>query len=87
MGDTSLEAKIRDILYTEYGVGDQYIASKEIYDKLIERGIDVPENAMADVFDSLHRSGFIKGRGKQNSEEVRRHGHWRITWVSRYTAL
>lgn len=87
MVNTSLEAKIREIIYNDYGVGNQNIESKEIYDKLVERGVSVPENSMSEVFRSLHKQGLIKGLGKMNRDEVRVHGRWLITWVSRYIAL
>ena len=43
MSDIDLETEIRKIIYDDYGVGHQNIESKEIYDKLVARGIDVPE--------------------------------------------
>jgi hypothetical protein len=55
-----LEARIREILYDDYGRGDHYIESSEIYDKLIKRGITVPENAISEVLSSLHKQGLIK---------------------------
>lgn len=87
MVERSLEAEIRDVLYNDFGVGHRYIASKDVYDKLVERGVTVPEHSMSEVFKSLRRQGLIKGRGKLNSDEVRKHGHWAITYVSRYIAL
>jgi len=45
MLDVSLEAEIRTIIYDDYGVGHQNIESREIYDKLIRKGVDVPECA------------------------------------------
>ena len=82
-----LETEIRDILYNDYGVGDQNIDSAEIYDKLVAKGIDPPENAMADVFDSLKKRGLIKGPAKLNSEAARKHGAYDIMWVSRKIAI
>jgi hypothetical protein len=49
-GITDLETEIRNIIYNDYGVGDQNIDSEEIYDKLVAKGIDPPKNAIGDVF-------------------------------------
>jgi hypothetical protein len=84
MSNSNLETQIRTIIYDDYGVGHQNIDSSEIYDKLIQRGIDIPENAMGEVFDSLKRRGLIRGIGKMNREEALRHGAYSITWVGRH---
>jgi hypothetical protein len=87
MADTNFEAEIRQIIYDDYGVGNQNIDSEEIYDKLVQRGIDVPECAMGEVFDSLKTRGLIRGIGRLNREEARRHGAWSIMWVGRHIAI
>ncbi len=87
MADTSLEAEIRKIIYDDYGVGHQNIDREEIYHKLVEHGLDIPENAMADVFDSLKKRGLIRGMTRLNREEARRHGAWSIMWVGRHIAI
>ena len=87
MLDVNLEAEIRTIIYDDYGVGHQNIESREIYDKLIQKRIDVPECAMGAIFDSLKKRGLIRGVGKMNREEARRHGHWSIMWVDRHIAI
>lgn len=87
MLDVNLEAEIRTIIYDDYGVGHQNIESREIYDKLIQKRIDVPECAMGEIFDSLKKRGLIRGVGKMNREEARRHGHWSVMWVDRHVAI
>lgn len=87
MPNVSLEAEIRIIIYDDYGVGHQNIESREIYAKLIQKGIEVPECAMGEIFDSLKKRGLIRGVGKQNREEARQHGHWSIMWVDRHIAI
>ncbi len=87
MADANLEAEIRTIIYDDYGVGNQNIESRQIYDKLIQKGIDVPECAMGEIFDSLKKRGLIRGVGKMNREEARLHGHWSIMWVDRHIAI
>jgi hypothetical protein len=87
MADSNLEAEIRTIIYDDYGVGHQNIDSEEIYNKLIERGFEVPECAMGQIFDSLKKRGLIKGIGKMNREEARRHGAYSIMWVGRHIAV
>lgn len=87
MADVDLEGEIRTIIYDDYGIGDQNIESREIYDRLIGKGIDVPEGAMGEIFASLKKRGLIRGIGKMNREEALRHGHWSIMWVDRHIAI
>jgi hypothetical protein len=87
MLDVELETEIRNIIYDDYCVGHQNIESKEIYFKLIARGIEVPENAMARIIKSLKDRGLIKAAGKMNSEEARKHGAYSIMWVGRHIAV
>lgn len=87
MPDLELEKEIRNIIYNDYGVGNQNIDSKEIYDKLIAKSIDVPEKAMGEIFDSLAKRGLIKGRSRLNREEAYQHGAWSIMWVGRHIAV
>jgi hypothetical protein len=87
MSDLDLETEIRKIIYDDYGVGDQNIESKEIYDKLLARGIEVPENSMARVIKSLKDRGLIRAAGRMNSEEAREHGAYSIMWVGRHIAV
>ncbi|MCA1576983.1 MAG: hypothetical protein LC794_06420 [Acidobacteria bacterium] len=87
MVDATLEAEIRRIIYNDYGVGNQNIDSEEIYNKLIQRGIDVPRNAMGDIFSSLRKRGLIRGIGKMDSSKAPVHGFWSIMWVDRHIAV
>ncbi|HYJ89513.1 MAG TPA: hypothetical protein VEW46_25855 [Pyrinomonadaceae bacterium] len=87
MSDVELETEIRKIIYDDYGVGHQNIDSKEIYDKLVARGIDVRENSMGEVFDSLKKRGLIRGAARLNSDEARKHGAYSIMWVGRHIAV
>lgn len=82
-----LETEIRNIIYNDYGVGDQNIDSEEIYDKLVAKGIDPPKNAMGDVFDSLKKRGLIKGPAGLNSDAAQKHGAYSIMWVDRHIAV
>ena len=47
--EMDLETEIRNILYNDYGTGNQNIDSAEVYDKLFAKGINPPEKAMAEV--------------------------------------
>lgn len=85
--DMNLEVEIRNIIYDDYGVGHQNIDSEEIYDKLVAKGINPPELAMADVFDSLKKRGLIKGPAKMNRDAAHKHGAYSIMWVSRKIAV
>ena len=84
---TDLETEIRNTIYDEYGVGHQNIDSKEIYDKLIAKGIDVPERAMGRIIKSLHDKGLIKAHGRFDSDAARRDGAYDIMWVGRHIAV
>jgi len=85
--DANLEAEIRRIIYDDYGVGNQNIDSEEIYEKLVTRGIDVPEKAMGEVFDSLKKRGLIRGVSRMDREAAYKHGAWSIMWVGRHIAI
>lgn len=85
--DMNLEVEIRNIIYDDYGVGHQNIDSEVIYDKLVAKGINPPELAMADVFDSLKKRGLIKGPAKMNGDAAHKHGAYSIMWVSRKIAV
>jgi hypothetical protein len=82
--DIELERTVRNIIKSEYGFGDQKIESKEIYNKLILAGKDVPEMALDDVFSKLEQGGIITGIAGFNGNAIRQHGAYKITWVSRY---
>ena len=79
-----LERKIRDIIKNDYGLGNQNIESEEIYDKLIQAGVEVPDMAMCNVLDKLRKEGLIKGPRYHNRDAVHKHGAYAIMWVSRY---
>lgn len=82
--NTELERKIRNIIKNDYGFGNQNIGSEEIYDKLIAAGEEVPELAMAEVFDKLKKEGLIRGPAYMNRDAAHKHGAYSIMWVSRY---
>jgi hypothetical protein len=82
--NVDLERKIRNIIKNEYGFGEQRIESAEIYDRLIKADEDVPELAMDDIFYKLEQGNLIMGIGRLNGDIIRRHGAYKITWVSRY---
>lgn len=85
--EVNLETEIRNILYSDYGTGNQSIDSADVYDKLVAKGINPPEMAMADVFDSLKKRGLIKGPAFHNREAAHKHGAYAIMWISRYIAI
>jgi hypothetical protein len=85
--EIDLETEIRNILYNDYGTGNQNIDSAEVYDKLVAKGINPPEKAMAEVFKSLKQRGLIKGPGRLDSDGARKHGAYDIMWVSRRIAV
>jgi hypothetical protein len=82
--NVELERRIRDIIKNDFGFGNQNIGSREIYDRLIEAGVEVPNMAMCTVLDKLRNEGLIKGPRYHNSEAVQKHGAYSIMWVSRY---
>lgn len=82
--DVELERKVRSIIKNDYGFWHQNIGSEEIYNKLIQRGVEVPELAMYEIFEKLHNEGLIKGPRYMNRDAAHKHGACTITWVSRY---
>lgn len=82
--DLNLERKVRNIIKNEYGFGEQKIESKEIYDRLIKAGEEVLELALDDIFYKLEQDDTIGGIGRLSGDEIRQHGAYKITWVSRY---
>ncbi len=79
-----LEDKIREIIRNNYGFKDQNIESEEIYNKLIQQGVEVPELAMDEIFNKLRKDKLIKGRARLNRDARHKHGATAIMWVSRY---
>lgn len=79
-----LERKIRSLIKNDYGFGNQNLRSEDIYDKLIQAGVEVPDMAMCGVLDKLRKEGLIKGSRYHNRDAVHKHGAYSIMWVSRY---
>ncbi len=81
----SVEIKMRELLNQEPRETVIQIESQEIYDWLIGQGVNPGEGEMESVFNSFKREGLIKGVGfAANGDERRKHGNFRVTWVSKW---
>ncbi len=59
--------------------------SKDVYQRLIDSDVDVPENALTNIFNNLEKDGMIKISIKfHNREAAKKHGAIVINWVSTY---
>ena len=56
--------------------------SKDIYDLLLSEGETIKDGDMQNIFDSLLKQVFIRGRYNANSGESKTHGALRIGWVN-----
>lgn len=55
------------------------VDSKDVYARLIEKGVDVPEGAMNEAFESLRADGLIRGPGYFDREGILLHGARYVT--------
>jgi hypothetical protein len=80
-----VENKMRELLKNKPKETEIQIDSQEIYDWLVGEGMAPGDGDMESVFNSFKREGHIKGLGfAANGDERRRHGKFRITWVSKW---
>jgi hypothetical protein len=62
--------------------GMKSIHSKDIYDQLISEGETIKDGDMRNIFNSLLKGIFIRGRYYARTEEDKIHGALRIGWVN-----
>jgi hypothetical protein len=55
--------------------------SKEVYEELIARGVEVPEGDMSEILEDFKKAEVIRGSGYMNSAGVKQHGAIVITSV------
>jgi hypothetical protein len=80
-----VENSMRELLQQEPKESEIQIESQAIYDWLVSQGITPREGEMESVFNSFKREGLIKGVGfAANGDERRKHGNFKITWVSKW---
>jgi hypothetical protein len=76
-----LSDKVIEILCAEWRPGVS-LRSSEIYTRLIEDGVEVPDYAMSEVLEALNGGGLIKVPFDRPGEDAkRRHGDLTITYV------
>ena len=78
----ALHEAIRKILREESEAENPLITSEDVYDKLIERGIEPAPHAMARFYDRLKREGMVRGVIKHNTEAAQKHGAFAVSWVN-----
>ena len=62
--------------------GMKSIHSKDVYDRLVSEGETIKDGDMQNIFNSLLKGIFIRGRYYARSEEDKIHGALRIGWVN-----
>lgn len=80
--ELELHDAIREIIREEAAEEKPLIGSEDIYNILIERGIEPQPGAMAQYYEQLKREGLINGMTKHNREAAQKHGAFEINWVS-----
>lgn len=80
--DNTLLNKIKSIIRNETGLGNEYISTSEIYDKLISAGVEVAQPAVTEIMEQLEKEKLITVAPNVNREGEENHGGYRITWVS-----
>jgi hypothetical protein len=81
----SIETNMRELLLQEPKETEIQLDSQTIYDWLVSQGVTPRDGEMESVFNSFKREGLIKGVGfAANGDERRRHGNFKITWVSKW---
>lgn len=81
--DNMLLNKIKSIIRNETGLGKDKIDSDEIYNKLTAAGVEVPEQAVAEILEKLEKERLITVVRHVNREDQKKQGTYMITWVSR----
>jgi hypothetical protein len=85
-----LERKMREIIWRRWTTGDYptlddlhpNVYTIEIYDELIESGINVPKGAMEEILKDWMAQGYIRTRAVGGSAEDKRlHGSMKIVEV------
>ena len=62
--------------------GKKPMDSKDIYNLLLSEGETIKDGDMQNIFDSLLKQVFIRGRYHTSSEGAKTHGALRIGWVN-----
>jgi hypothetical protein len=62
--------------------GKRPMYSKDVYDRLVSDGETIKDGDMKNIFDSLLKHAFIRGRYYAYSEEDKINGSIRIGWVN-----
>ena len=85
-----LEQKMREIIWRRWTTGEYptlddlhpNVYTIEIYDELVESGINVPNGAMEQILKDWMSQGYIRTRAVGgNAEDKRRHGSMKIAEV------
>lgn len=62
--------------------GKRPMYSKDVYDRLVSDGETIKDGDMKNIFDSLLKQAFIRGRYYAYSEEDKINGSIKIGWVN-----
>jgi hypothetical protein len=78
-----LKEKVMEVILDEWdktrppgGVGT--VDSKNVYARLVDEGLEVPQGAMERIFEQLRDEGRISGSPYHDPEAIPSHGAWGI---------
>jgi hypothetical protein len=80
--DNILLNKVKSIIRNDTGLGEVRIDAVEIYNKLTAAGVDVPEQAIAEILERLSKEKLIEIERQVSAPDQEKHGTYIITWVS-----
>ncbi len=80
--DNRLHRLVLEAIIDRWQQGERAIASEDVYTQLVNAGEQIPEGAMAEIFEDLESRGLIRGPGFINSDGIKTHGSVVVTWVN-----
>jgi hypothetical protein len=80
--DNVLLNKVKSIIRNDTGLGEVRIGDADIYGKLTAAGVEVPEQAIAEILERLSKEKLIEIERQEGPPEQGKRGTYVITWVS-----
>lgn len=80
--NTGLAKAMGEVIQDKWNPNVRELDSKEVYEELRAREIEVPEGDMNEILESFKKAGIVGGPGYMNSAGVRQHGAMVITSVN-----
>ena len=80
--NTELAKAMGEVIRDKWNPNVRQLNSKEVYEELRAREIEVPEGDMNEILESFKKAGIVSGPGYLNSAGARQHGTMLITSVN-----